>query len=152
PAARRVEGEDPDRPRSAAEEALEARAHLAGGLVREGDREDLVRLRAASGDQVRHPMREHARLAGARAGDDEERPLGLEDGLPLRGIQVGEIALGGGRGHPPSLARGLAAAAPRGKLRPCAGGGACWWCWRQDSSWVSPPRRQGRETSTRPST
>ena len=47
PAAGGVEGEDPDRPRDRAEQVLEPLAHLAGGLVRERDREDLVRLHAA---------------------------------------------------------------------------------------------------------
>ena len=46
PAAGGMEGEDPDRAGGAAEHPLEALAHLAGGLVRERDREDLVRLRA----------------------------------------------------------------------------------------------------------
>ena len=43
PAARGVEGEDPDRPGDVAEQALEPVAHLPGRLVRERDREDLVR-------------------------------------------------------------------------------------------------------------
>ena len=83
-----VEGEDPDRARDAAEQALEARPHLARGLVRERDREDLVRLHAAGGDQVRDAMGEDARLAGARAGDDEERAFGLR-GRPRAGPRSG---------------------------------------------------------------
>ena len=88
-----VEGQDPDRARDAAEHVLEPLAHLARRLVREGDREDLLRLDPVRVDQVRDPVREDARLAGAGAGDDEERPLGREDGLPLGGVQVGEIGL-----------------------------------------------------------
>ena len=83
----------------AAEQVLEPLAHLARGLVRERDREDLVRLHPAGVDQVRDPVGEHARLAGARAGDDEQRPLGCEDRLSLAGIQVGEIAFGRRHGH-----------------------------------------------------
>ena len=94
-----VEGEDPDRARDRAEHGREALAHLAGGLVREGDREDLVRLHADRGHQVRDPMREHARLPGARAGDHEQRPLGVQDGLPLGGIQAREVLLGRRDGH-----------------------------------------------------
>ena len=92
-AARGVEGQDPDRARDAAEHVLEALAHLARGLVRERDREDLLRLDPVRVDQVRDAVREHARLAGARARDDEQRPLGREHGLPLGRVQVGEIRL-----------------------------------------------------------
>ena len=45
-AARGVEGEDPDRPRARADRGLDPLAHLPRGLVRERDREDLVRLDA----------------------------------------------------------------------------------------------------------
>ena len=86
--------------------SLEPLAHLAGGLVREGDREDLVRLHAAGVDQVRDAVGEHARLARAGAGDDEQRAFGREDGLPLGRVQVGEVLLGRRDGHPPMLATG----------------------------------------------
>ena len=56
-------------------------------------------------DQVRDAVGEDARLAGAGAGDDEQRALGREHGLPLGGVQVGEVGLGGGDWHaPPMLA------------------------------------------------
>ena len=62
-AARGVEGEDPERPAPVrAEQPLQALRHLAGRLVREGDREDLVRLRADGVDQVRDAVGEDARL------------------------------------------------------------------------------------------
>ena len=83
---------------------LEPLAHLPRRLVRERDREDLVRLHALRREQVRDAVGEHARLAGARAGDHEQRPFGREDGLPLGGIQVCEVALGRGDGHPSMLA------------------------------------------------
>jgi len=57
-----VEGEDPDRARDAAEHVLEPLAHLPRGLVRERDREDLLRLDADRVDQVRDAVREDARL------------------------------------------------------------------------------------------
>ena len=68
-------------------------AHLARGLVRERDREDLLGLDPVRVDQVRDAVREDARLARARAGDDEQRPLGREHGLPLGRVQVCEIGL-----------------------------------------------------------
>ena len=33
-------------------------------------------------------------------GDDEQRSLGVHDGLPLGGVEVGEVALGSLDGHP----------------------------------------------------
>src|SRR5204862_5573383 len=40
-----------------------------------------------------------ARLPGAGSSDDEQRPLGGEDGLPLGRIEVCEVAFGRGDGH-----------------------------------------------------
>jgi hypothetical protein len=104
PAAGGVEREDPDRVCDGAEQPLEPLAHLAGRLVRERDREDLVRLHAAGIEQMRDAIGEHARLPGARAGDDEKRPLGGKDRFSLRRIQVGEVVLGRRDGHPAMLA------------------------------------------------
>ena len=78
---------------------LDPLAHLARRLVREGDREDLVRLDAARGEQVRDPVGEDARLARAGAGDHEQRPLRRRDRLALRVVQVGEVGLGLDEGH-----------------------------------------------------
>ena len=55
---------------------------------------------------MRDAIREDARLPGARAGDDEQRPLGRENGLALGLVEVGEVALGGRDGHRPMLAVG----------------------------------------------
>ena len=94
-----VEGEDPGRARLPAEHPLEPLAHLPRRLVRERDREDLVRLDAVGADQVRDPVGEHARLARAGAGDDEQRPLDVEHGLALGRVEVGEEVLVGCDGH-----------------------------------------------------
>ena len=99
PAARGVEGEDPDRPGDVAEQALEPVAHLPGRLVRERDREDLVRVHAAGRDQVRDPVGEDAGLPRAGAGDHEQRPLGRQHRLPLGRVQVGEVVLRLRDGH-----------------------------------------------------
>jgi hypothetical protein len=95
-----VERQDPDPARDLGQEVLEALAHLAGGLVRERDRKDLVRLDAGGEDQVRDPVGEDARLAGARAGDDEQRPFRVQHGLALRGVEIGEVGLRGSDRHP----------------------------------------------------
>jgi hypothetical protein len=72
----------------------EAVAHLPRRLVRERDREDLVRLDALVGDQVCDAMREDTRLPRARAGDDEQRPVGRPDRLELGLVEAVEEALG----------------------------------------------------------
>ena len=85
-----VEGHDPHRAGGAADEQLDALAHLLRGLVGEGDGEDLVRARLAGAHQVGDPVGEDAGLAGAGAGEDQERPLAVHDGVALRGVQPGE--------------------------------------------------------------
>ena len=86
PAAGRVERQHPHAAR-APDELLDPLAHLAGRPVREGDREDLVRLHVALGQQVRDPARQHARLAGARARHHEHRPARVHHRLALLRIQ-----------------------------------------------------------------
>ena len=93
PRAGRVEGHHPHQPRHAADQLLDPLAHLAGGLVGERDREDLGRLRLPGGQQVGDSVGEHARLAGAGAGEDQERPLAVRDRLALRRVQLREQAL-----------------------------------------------------------
>ena len=104
PATGGVEGEDPGRPRLAAEHPLEPLAHLARRLVRERDREDLVRLRPVRADQVRHAMGEHTGLPRARAGDDEQRAVDVQDGFALGRVQAGEEIIVRCDGHASMLA------------------------------------------------
>ena len=99
-----VEREDPEPARGRAEEVVEPAAHLARGLVGKGDREDLGRPDPVRRDQVGDAVGEDARLARPGAGDDQQRPFGVQDGLSLRGIQVGEVLLGRQHGHASSLA------------------------------------------------
>ncbi len=110
----RVEGAEPQHALDrAADELADAVLHLAGGLVGEGDGEDLAGARLAGGEQVRDARGEHARLAGARAGEHQHRPLGGLHREALLGIQLVEIiarprahrprghAAGAGRAQPP---------------------------------------------------
>jgi hypothetical protein len=53
---------------------------------------------------LRDAVGEHARLPGARAGNDEKRPFGGKDRFSLRRIKVGEVLLGRRDGHPAMLA------------------------------------------------
>ena len=99
PAARGVERHHPRGARRRADEVGDALAHLPRRLVRERDREDLGRLDADRAEQVRDAAREDARLARARARDDEDGAFGVEDGLALGRIQVGEVRLRRRRSH-----------------------------------------------------
>ena len=103
PRARRVEGHHPHRARAAAEQQLDALAHLLRRLVRERDREDLVGARHPRALEKRDPVRQHARLARSRAGEDQQRPLAMGDRVALRGVearqQLLDAALGCGVGH-----------------------------------------------------
>ena len=90
-----VEGADPQRSRRQAELRLDAAAHLAGRLVGERHREDAVRRDVLDLHQPRDPMREHARLAAARAREHERRRERRGDGLALRVVErieeVGDV-------------------------------------------------------------
>ena len=113
-----VEGHHPAGAGGRADEILDALAHLGGRLVREGDGEDLRRLRADGREQMGDAAGEDAGLAGAGAGDHEQRPLGRQHRLALRRIQVLEVRLRRRRGHRPMVAGRPTAS--RGLGSPCA--------------------------------
>ncbi|MMZ62024.1 hypothetical protein D1872_242080 [compost metagenome] len=94
PHAHGVEGGHPNVPAiRAADEAGYAVLHLARGLVGKGDRQNGPRRRLAGGDQVGDAVRQHARLAAARAGHDQQRPFRRDDGFPLLRVQTGDRLL-----------------------------------------------------------
>ena len=64
--------------------------HLVGGLVSERDQQDLARRNRARLDRVRRPVADDARLARARAGQDDERATRKLDGLALGRVQVSQ--------------------------------------------------------------
>jgi hypothetical protein len=70
-----------------ANQAFDPVAHLAGGLVGKGDREDLVGQDAAFLDQVGDAMGQDTGLTGARSGDDKNRPIDRLDGEALVGVE-----------------------------------------------------------------
>jgi hypothetical protein len=74
----------------AADHRLEPFAHLAGRLVRKGDREHLAGIGAAARQDVRKPSGQDARLAGAGAGQHEHGAVRRRDGLRLRLVERGE--------------------------------------------------------------
>ena len=98
PRAGGVEGHDPHRARGAADEQLDALAHLGRRLVGERDREDLARPGLVGPQQVGDPVREDAGLARAGAGQDQQRALAVGDGVALGRIQACEEVVDGGVG------------------------------------------------------
>jgi hypothetical protein len=84
-----------------ADEKADALLHLAGGLVGEGDGEDLARPGEAEREDVGDAGGQHAGLAGAGAGQHEDGALGRLDGAALLLVQAIEIigALRLPRGH-----------------------------------------------------
>ena len=72
-----------------ADERDDPLAQLAGGPVREGDGEDLPGRHAADADELGDPMGEHAGLARAGPGEDEERAVGRGDRARLLRVEVG---------------------------------------------------------------
>ena len=78
-----VEGAAPDalggaarRVAAGGEHGLDAPQHLGGGAAREREQQHAPRVGAAL-DEVRHAVHERGRLAGAGAGDDEQRPVAV---------------------------------------------------------------------------
>ncbi len=87
--------------------ACDARAHLLRRLVGEGDGEDAIGLGDAAADEVGDAVRDDARLAGARAGEDQERAFRLEYSFVLFRIEAGEkiqasTVVGSRQSHPAS--------------------------------------------------
>ena len=75
-----VEGGDPHGVGARADQLLDALLHLARGLVREGDREDLAGVDMARAEQMRDAVGQHPGLAGTGAGDDQQRAAGVHHG------------------------------------------------------------------------
>ena len=89
-AARRVPAEAPPLPRGRlGQQRVDAPQHLGGGAAREREQQDAPRVGAA-GDEVRDAVHQRGGLAGAGAGDDEQRPVAVRGGGELLGIEVVE--------------------------------------------------------------
>ena len=84
-----------------ADQRLDALAHLARRLVGEGDRENFPCPREAEAQYMGDAGREHARLAGAGAGQHQHGSLERLDGGALLGIEHVEIT------RPPRQRAGL---------------------------------------------
>ena len=79
----------PDRARGQVQEILHPAAHLARGFIGKGNGEDRARLSATLLDQPGDAVGEHARLATAGAGKDQQWPIVRGHCRPLRRVQSG---------------------------------------------------------------
>ena len=64
--------------------------HLTRRLIGEGDGDDVVRAYVSLADEVGNPLRQRIRLAGSRAGEDQNGALVIKNRLLLRLVQTGE--------------------------------------------------------------
>ena len=96
PVAQAVKRADPHAAHVDGRHRRQAHEHLLRRLVRERDGENRQRRRLPGREQPREARGEHARLAAARAGQDQRRSMRQRDGGELLGIEVGEK--GGGHG------------------------------------------------------
>ena len=74
----------------AADQFVHALDHLGGGLVGEGHGQDGFRHHAQMLDQMGDAVGDDARLAAARAGQDEHRAFGGFDSFTLLRVELGE--------------------------------------------------------------
>ena len=94
-----MERRQPDAVGLVADQRRDPLAHLLRRLVGEGDREHLIGLGMPVADEVGDPVGDDARLAGARAGENQQRPVEMQRRFALFGIQLVEEVHGGGDGQ-----------------------------------------------------
>ena len=92
-----VEGAEPEAGGGAPDQLLDAADHLARRLVGEGDRQHLAGPGAAGGENVGEAGGEHAGLAGAGAGQHQQRPVQRFRRLALLRVQPVQIGAHGRR-------------------------------------------------------
>ncbi len=86
-----VEGAEPEALDRLLQDGADALAHLAGGLVGEGDGEDLAGEGAVGEQDMGEAGGEHARLAGAGSGQHQHGAVDALDGLALLGVQADQV-------------------------------------------------------------
>ncbi len=96
-----VEGRDRRIRVAVRHELVDPDRHLVGGLVGEGQGEDLRRLRPVGGDQPRDPARDHLGLAGPRASDDQQRSAAVGHGATLLRVETPKERVKPGIVRPP---------------------------------------------------
>ena len=91
-----MERADPRAAGARAEDLLDPLAHLARGLVGEGDRDDAARRDAGLADEPGDAVGDDAGLSGAGPGEHEQRAARVDDRLPLRGVRANRANCSGG--------------------------------------------------------
>ena len=91
-----VEGAEPEALGRFAEDGGDAFAHLARGLVGEGDGQDLVGEGALGQQDVREAGGQDAGLAGAGTGQHQQRAIDGFDRRALFGVEAGQVVRGKG--------------------------------------------------------
>ena len=132
--AQSVERADPHPPGLLAQEPGDPVAHLAGGLVGEGNREDAVGRNSLMVDQVRNASGEDPSLPRSGPRQDEQRAFEVYDGLTLGFVEPDKVGVGC-EGAAPSRLRGVQG--PNSLRRQLREGGSRRWLLR-------PPCPRGR--------
>ena len=76
------------RERAMPENLVDALGHLVRGLIGEGHRQDRIRRHAALFNQIRDAVRDHARLARPRTGQQQHRAIDGPDAFALLRIHI----------------------------------------------------------------
>ena len=93
PVAKGVKGRDRGVGVAVRDELVDTDRHLVGGLVGEGQGQDLRRLGPMGRDEPGDPPGDDLGLPGAGAGDDEQRPVPVRDRPELVGVEATEQRL-----------------------------------------------------------
>ena len=118
----RVEGGNPHDLGAAAHQRLDALPHFRGGLVGEGDGQDLAVMRPPGGDEVGDPVTEYAGLAGSGSGHDQQRAAGVLDRFFLLGVEALQEFVHAGQLGTCPFPLGFRPAVPvAGRIFPCPG-------------------------------
>ncbi len=91
--AKRVKRAEPQPFHRSSQDCANTFAHLTGGLVGEGDGQDLVRVGTAGQQKIRESGGQHTRLPGAGTGQHEQRTIHSFDGFPLLSVKSGEVVV-----------------------------------------------------------
>ncbi len=90
PRAQRVKRREPDSVARTAQHRLDALPHLACGFIGEGDRQHFVRRGVSVADEIRDAIGDDACLSRAGARQNQQRPVDVQHGLTLFGVEIGE--------------------------------------------------------------